>query len=45
MTWLMAWLAHHAVQIALVGAAASAASSVESLALNTDAIVEKIEAK
>ena len=45
MVWLMAYLAQHAVQIALIGAIAGAISQVESVAINTTTIIEKAEGK
>lgn len=43
MPWLLSWLAAHMTAITIIGATAGAIASVESVGLNTYAIVQKAE--
>jgi|FreactTroBogLake_1042271.scaffolds.fasta_scaffold52489_3 hypothetical protein len=45
MVWLMAYLAQHAVQIALIGSVAATVYSVENAAVETATVIEKMEGK
>ena len=43
MPWLIAFLTAHAIQIAAIGGAAYAVSQIESVAINTTVLIEKVK--